>query len=131
MVGSLSPLGGVKRRWRLVGGWRTRWREIDLAVRPKYRTCHALAPWSGNQPPTSSLRSLTPPKGESVQKRTAGPIAQPDPQRGECSEENCRSYRATRHARGGVNRALLDWRGAPDPKNLEADKPAARLCASC
>ena len=28
--------------------------------------------------PTSSLHSLTPPKGESVQNRTVGPIARPD-----------------------------------------------------
>ncbi len=35
------------------------------------------------EPPTSSLRSLTPPKGESVQNRTVGPIAQPDTLEGE------------------------------------------------
>ncbi len=38
-------------------------------------------------PPTSSLRSLTPPKGESVQNRTVGPIAQPDPLEGESAAE--------------------------------------------
>jgi len=85
-------------------GWRRiRWRDIEITgggkptvritgtrqgcdgVRHRVRGAleDASLQSSGNgKPPTSSLHSLTPPKGESVQKRTVGPIAQPDTLKG-------------------------------------------------
>jgi len=72
------PSGGSQTPQAFGGGLQDSKAGDRISWLPQYRTGQALVPRGGKQPPTSSLRSLTPPK------------------KGECSEQNRRPYRATR-----------------------------------
>jgi hypothetical protein len=60
----------------------TRSRHQPLGDRPSPPATATVSRTPKSEPPTSSLRSLTPPRGESFRKRTVGPPAQPDTQEG-------------------------------------------------